>query len=417
MPENHDFIVIGAGPGGANAAKFLAKRGFDTLIIEKDRLPRSKPCGGWVTGKAWEMLGWNDNRVSNHIFKGTVFYDPAFRRSVLSLDMGDRAVFRDEFDHAIAMDAVDAGAALKDGEKARGVSRKGNRIEVRTTSGEYSARAVIGADGTGAFTGRQLGLKGQYRPDVHMLTQSKRIRLTGRLLEEFDLPYPKHSHVFLTNYALGYGWLSRRDEWLNIGVGHPAILVDGRSHRARIWNRFTTDLQRVFKFGEIPEGMFERPRTCAYPVMKGPDEPTFGDRVLLVGDAGGFSANLAGEGIGPALLTGKLAAYTLDLAHGKEDYSGETLSIYEKLWKTRMQASFRSSTAFLQGYMKFERLRRWMNNNALDFLDIYARDPILMDHLKMLLTPDVNKKEAFAKIKRDIPTALFRFMKKKVGTG
>jgi len=414
MPETHDFIVIGAGPGGSYAAKTLAEAGFDTLILEKEKLPRDKPCGGWVTPNVWKMLGWSDKRVRNHVLRGAVFYGPDLRRVVLEHSSGNRAIFRDEFDHAAAMDAVDAGALLRDAERARRISRAGDGITVQTDIGEYGARAVIGADGTACFTGRQLGLRGPYRPGENMFTYSKLVRLTGRQLQEFDLPYPEYSHIFITDYAVGYGWFCRRKEWVNIGIGHPAWLLRNKEERMRIWNRFAADLGKVFnRDGKHPLDL-SRPRGYSYPAICGPRQPTSGDRVLLIGDAGGFASNSSGEGIGPAMVTGMMAANVLEHAYGKGDFSSQTLSVYERMWKSRMQASFDSVNAFLRGYIRWRRLRRWFNHNALDFLEIFMENPVLNGHLEILLAPESNKDEAFREIKRDIPEALLRFMIKKL---
>ena len=41
-----DIAVIGAGPGGATASRYLAKKGLTVCLIDKDQFPRDKPCGG-----------------------------------------------------------------------------------------------------------------------------------------------------------------------------------------------------------------------------------------------------------------------------------------------------------------------------------------------------------------------------------
>ena len=41
-----DVVVIGAGPGGATASRYLAKKGLKVCMIDKDQFPRDKPCGG-----------------------------------------------------------------------------------------------------------------------------------------------------------------------------------------------------------------------------------------------------------------------------------------------------------------------------------------------------------------------------------
>ncbi|MFN4834697.1 MAG: FAD-dependent oxidoreductase, partial [Pseudanabaena sp.] len=42
----YDCIVVGAGPSGGSASYHLAKRGRSVLLLEKESLPRYKPCGG-----------------------------------------------------------------------------------------------------------------------------------------------------------------------------------------------------------------------------------------------------------------------------------------------------------------------------------------------------------------------------------
>lgn len=44
--ERYDVTVVGGGIGGSIAARLLAKHGFKTLLIEKLRTSRNKPCSG-----------------------------------------------------------------------------------------------------------------------------------------------------------------------------------------------------------------------------------------------------------------------------------------------------------------------------------------------------------------------------------
>ena len=40
-----DAVVVGAGPGGSAAARFLAQAGRDVILVEKEAFPREKVCG------------------------------------------------------------------------------------------------------------------------------------------------------------------------------------------------------------------------------------------------------------------------------------------------------------------------------------------------------------------------------------
>ena len=44
--REYDVFIAGGAIAGPVAAKFCAKRGLKTLLIEKDKVPREKPCSG-----------------------------------------------------------------------------------------------------------------------------------------------------------------------------------------------------------------------------------------------------------------------------------------------------------------------------------------------------------------------------------
>jgi len=55
----YDCIVVGAGPAGGSAAYHLAKRGRRVLVLEKEALPRYKPCGGGVSPQVAEWFDFD----------------------------------------------------------------------------------------------------------------------------------------------------------------------------------------------------------------------------------------------------------------------------------------------------------------------------------------------------------------------
>lgn len=54
--EEHQVVIVGAGPAGALCAKALHDAGVQTLIIEVDELPRHKTCSGVLFGQTQELL-------------------------------------------------------------------------------------------------------------------------------------------------------------------------------------------------------------------------------------------------------------------------------------------------------------------------------------------------------------------------
>ncbi|HAG97897.1 MAG TPA: hypothetical protein DCL75_03300 [Ktedonobacter sp.] len=47
-----DVIVVGGGPAGSSAAYMLSKQGLSVLVLEKQKMPRYKTCGGGVNIRA-----------------------------------------------------------------------------------------------------------------------------------------------------------------------------------------------------------------------------------------------------------------------------------------------------------------------------------------------------------------------------
>src|ERR671922_2506877 len=54
--ERFDAIVVGAGPAGSTAAFRLTRAGARVLLLDRERFPRDKPCGGGLTYRAVRQL-------------------------------------------------------------------------------------------------------------------------------------------------------------------------------------------------------------------------------------------------------------------------------------------------------------------------------------------------------------------------
>ncbi|MEM4062094.1 MAG: FAD-dependent monooxygenase, partial [Desulfurococcaceae archaeon] len=67
--NSYDVIVVGAGPSGTISSYTLARLGFKVLLVDKERFPRYKPCGGALTLKTVRLLKheglFDDNMVES----------------------------------------------------------------------------------------------------------------------------------------------------------------------------------------------------------------------------------------------------------------------------------------------------------------------------------------------------------------
>ncbi len=162
----YDLIVVGAGPAGASAARTAAKQGLDTLILEKERLPRSKLCGGGLTQKVLAKL---DFKLPNDLIE--------YEAKAVRIHLGENLhtfetkhalvymTSRSKFDSLLTQKAVDAGATLKDGTMVQNVEARATHVDVNTSIGNFRSKIVIGADGMGGPTARTGGFYERWKPD------------------------------------------------------------------------------------------------------------------------------------------------------------------------------------------------------------------------------------------------------------
>ncbi|MFQ6061067.1 MAG: FAD-dependent oxidoreductase, partial [Thermoplasmata archaeon] len=140
----HDVVVVGAGPSGSYAAFRCSRYGLDTLLLEKEKLPRTKACGGAASKDIISYLGKEVMEVVEHEGQGNhLFFD---YREIGVLER--RALFfrRENFDYFITELAENAGCKVMDRERVTSILVENDSCEVRTERRTYSSRIVIGAE-------------------------------------------------------------------------------------------------------------------------------------------------------------------------------------------------------------------------------------------------------------------------------
>src|SRR5688572_16652604 len=145
----YDVIVVGAGPGGSNAAAAVLNRGLSVAQIDARRFPRVKPCAGGLTIKACNSLLLELEPTLKRKFADVQFNawghaGHRFRHRSQMMAM----VLRPEFDNALVrQNRKHANLALFDGEPVNEITFDGSLFSVRTAQRRLRARQLIGADG------------------------------------------------------------------------------------------------------------------------------------------------------------------------------------------------------------------------------------------------------------------------------
>lgn len=346
--DPRDVIVIGAGPAGAMAARELARRGRDVLLLERREWPRQKVCGGCLSGATLELLARSGlERLAVELGAVPVrrLRLAGWGRSIdLELPAGV-AVSRRALDAALVRAAVSSGVSFSPRTTARIGSLEADGafrlVEVQRGDATCHARArvVVVAAGLGGVLPARLdgaredgtrddgaGSDGRPEPPEMPCTAGSRVGL-GAELEAVPRSYREHTiHMAVGDDGYVGGVRLENGRWNLAAALDPAALRD-HGPAALV--------------GRILEAAgFERPPGLDGATWTGTPGLTrrgmpAARRLLAVGDAAGYVEPFTGEGILWALRGSLLAA---PLAHrGVETWSEELETRWRETYDRRIR--------------------------------------------------------------------------------
>jgi flavin-dependent dehydrogenase len=307
--ERCDVLVVGGGPAGSSCAWGLRESGLDVIVFDRKRFPRDKICAGWVTPQVLAALeldpaDYRKERVLQPI-SGFAVERSGDARS--RADFGEVVSFgirRCEFDHHLL---GRCGARLRLGEPVRDLRREGRGWVL---NGEIEARTLVGAGGHFCPVARHLGARPGESEPTTVVAREIEFEMSPEQQAACTVAPDLPELVFEADLA-GYGWVVRKGDWLNVGIGRQ----DQEAFPRHV-DRF---LDWLGERGRIPPGTPRGLKGHAYLLYGEAPRPLAKDGVLLLGDAAGLAYGRSGEGIRPAVESGLLAAQALRAGGEPED--------------------------------------------------------------------------------------------------
>ncbi len=144
-----DVVVVGAGLAGSGVAAALARRGWDVLLVERDRLPRHKVCGEFLSPEAQgslAQLGLLEAAaaLAPVPLYGAAITTPGGATVAMPLPAAAWGLSRYALDAGLAAGAARHGAEVWQGATVLSAARQGERCRVKVR------RAVRSAGGASA---------------------------------------------------------------------------------------------------------------------------------------------------------------------------------------------------------------------------------------------------------------------------
>lgn len=305
-----DVLIVGAGPAGSVCGYLLQKAGVSCLLIDHATFPRDKLCGGGLTPKCWRLL---DELIPGIKYEYNSVRDirltvEANHCCEFTADTQLRLVKRKDFDNQLLELYKSIGGEFLQGSFLR-YDEQPDGLVVTLKSGEQIAcRYLVGADGS---------------------TSTVRHFLTGNhdngflILEQYENKAPENriEVAMSRNYGLrGYYYRFPNSEFDAIGYGADVPT-------AQIYQTFYD----ILKEKNIP---VTKLRGCHLYLKN--DYP-LNNRVILIGDAGGFANRVTSEGIKAAFETARNAAEAITSGR---PFSEVNAVLFEKMKKEDRFARF-----------------------------------------------------------------------------
>jgi geranylgeranyl reductase family protein len=320
--ETSDVIIVGGGPAGSTCARQLHQQGLDVLILDKSQFPRNKVCAGWVTPEVMQSL---DIDLDDYARSRVLQPISSFRTSRIGSpdvytqydDVVSYGIRRSEFDHYLL---ERSGADCRLNEPVKSIARddKGWVINDR-----YAAPLLIGAGGHFCPVARHLGAN-VGASESPVAAQEVEFEMSEQQSRACPIA-AETPELFFTPDLKGYGWVFRKGNFLNIGLG--------RQEQNKLSMHVDAFINELKQAGRIPEDIPAKLQGHAYLLYNDAPRRVYDEGVLLIGDSAGLAYQQSGEGIRPAIESALLAANTI--MDSKGNYSRSHLAYYETALQQR----------------------------------------------------------------------------------
>jgi menaquinone-9 beta-reductase len=380
----YDVIIIGAGPAGATCALQLRHSGLQVLLIDKSTFPRSKTCGDAIGGRSIKTLF----ACCPELIVALRQFPAKTRTTQTRLHLNNQKPFeihwvneayccaRHDFDNFL-FDAVRQYApnvTILENFHADTIEKQPNTAGIRVGNQAkqqfFETKMLIGADGAQSIVSKKMtstqmshrdhagAVRAYFKGVKGLEANTTEIYITPELLPGYFWVFPLGDGFANVGYGMLTEEISKRKINLRTTLTH--FMQESPLLRERFAG--SEQVGKIEGFG-LP---FGSRRVCMS-----------GDHFLLTGDAASLIDPATGDGISNAIVSGKIAAQTIEKAFQNRNFTAAFLKVYETDLFKIISRELRQSTfglrtiikmPFLINVMGFLMGIRWINRFAKKML-------------------------------------------------
>ncbi len=331
--KKYDVIIVGAGPAGCACALTLKDAGLSVALFDKKSFPRDKVCGDAIPGRAIKTLRSISEDYADQFKEFTNKYNTrktrvTYNKQNLDFNWVGEAYTcaRMDFDNFL-FNLVKENTAtdifLNSSLSDLVIKEDKVLIKEKNVAATFEAKIIIGADGAQSFIAKQLAnrtvdrnhhvgsVRAYYENVSNTESSTTEIYFDKKFLPSYLWVFPLPDNK--TN--VGFGMLSSKIAKRKLNL--KKTFYDFIAQNPELALRFK-DAKQVSEL----EG-FGLPLGSRRVIISG-------DNFLLCGDAASLIDPVSGDGIGNAMLSGKLAAEQVVRCFTRSDFTATNNKQYDE---------------------------------------------------------------------------------------
>jgi flavin-dependent dehydrogenase len=360
--EEYDVSVVGGGVAGSVAARFSAQQGFKTLLVEKFKTPRNKPCSGIQFSYFEKLVGKKipkEKLCKNELYKVDMITPTG---KTLGGKMKMLNFWRSTFDSWLNQLAIEQGAEFQDNTSLIEFAKTQKGINLTLSkdnkSTQITTRFLIGADGMLS------GIRSKLNPaslEKNHLGTAINYYFEGKANLDPNKLYMYYNREFC---PLMFAWVYLKDEKWVIGTGANENAVE---YADRFYNHVKEKYSLQGKIVK-KEGFASTQKITTF---------LGEDKILLAGDAAGLIDLYRGVGMDLAALSGRLAVKAIKKA---DKTTISPIEHYQRLMKKTLKKLESNEQKQTKRYASNESLEKSLSSANL-----------LKDGFSMILSNQINR--------------------------